>query len=294
LVPFELKMTLTKALEQEPLLRERYDKEEDVKTLIDLALQLEGLTRNVGKHAGGVVIAPKALTEYTPIYCEQNGAGLVSQYDKDDVESVGLVKFDFLGLRTLTIIDWAIKNLETILPQEEINKIDITNLPLDDKPSYDLLKRCETTAVFQLESRGMKELVKRLQPDTFEDIVALVALFRHGPLQSGMVDDFVNRKHGRAKVDYPHPDLEPILKPTYGVIVYQEQVMQIAQVLAGYSLGSADMLRRAMGKKKAEEMAQQRQFFLVGAAKRNIDEKTAGPIFDLMEKFAEYGFNKSN
>ena len=294
LVPFELKMTLTKALEQEPLLKERYDKEEDVKTLIDLALQLEGLTRNVGKHAGGVVIAPKALTEYTPIYCEQNGAGLVSQYDKDDVESVGLVKFDFLGLRTLTIIDWAIKNLGTILPQEAIDEIDITNLPLDDKPSYDLLKRCETTAVFQLESRGMKELVKRLQPDTFEDIVALVALFRPGPLQSGMVDDFVNRKHGRAKVNYPHPDLEPILKPTYGVIVYQEQVMQIAQVLAGYSLGSADMLRRAMGKKKAEEMAQQRQFFLEGAAKRNIDEKTAGPIFDLMEKFAEYGFNKSH
>lgn len=294
LVPFELKMTLTKALEQEPLLQERYDKEEDVKTLIDLALQLEGLTRNVGKHAGGVVIAPKALTEYTPIYCEQNGAGLVSQYDKDDVESVGLVKFDFLGLRTLTVIDWAVKNLEAILPKEEFDQIDITNLPLDDKPSYDLLKRCETTAVFQLESRGMKDLVKRLQPDTFEDIVALVALFRPGPLQSGMVDDFVNRKHGRAKVDYPHPDLEPILKPTYGVIVYQEQVMQIAQVLAGYSLGSADMLRRAMGKKKAEEMAQQRQFFLEGAANRGIDEKTAGPIFDLMEKFAEYGFNKSH
>ncbi len=294
LVPFELKMTLTKALEQEPLLKERYDKEEDVKTLIDLALQLEGLTRNVGKHAGGVVIAPKVLTEYTPIYCEHNGASLVSQYDKDDVESVGLVKFDFLGLRTLTIIDWAIKNLTAILPAEEVAKIDITNLPLDDKASYDLLKRCETTAVFQLESRGMKELVKRLQPDTFEDIVALVALFRPGPLQSGMVDDFVNRKHGRAKVDYPHPDLEPILKPTYGVIVYQEQVMQIAQVLAGYSLGGADMLRRAMGKKKAEEMAQQRQFFLEGAQKRGIEEKTAGPIFDLMEKFAEYGFNKSH
>ena len=294
LVPFELKMTLTKALEQEPLLQERYDKEEEVKTLIDLALQLEGLTRNVGNHAGGVVIAPKALTEYTPIYCEQNGAGLVSQYDKDDVESVGLVKFDFLGLRTLTIIDWTIKNLAAILPADEVAKIDITNLPLDDKASYDLLKRCETTAVFQLESRGMKELIKRLQPDTFEDIVALVALFRPGPLQSGMVDDFVNRKHGRAKVDYPHPDLEPVLKPTYGVIVYQEQVMQIAQVLAGYSLGSADMLRRAMGKKKAEEMAQQRRFFLEGALNRGIDEKTAGPIFDLMEKFAEYGFNKSH
>ncbi|HBX59439.1 MAG TPA: DNA polymerase III subunit alpha, partial [Methylophaga sp.] len=224
-----------------------YDKEEDVRTLIDLALQLEGLTRNVGKHAGGVVIAPKKLTDYTPLYCEQNGAGLVSQYDKDDVESVGLVKFDFLGLKTLTVIDWAVKNVKAMLSADEADKIDITLLPLDDKPSYDLLKRCETTAVFQLESRGMKELIKRLQPDNFEDIIALVALFRPGPLQSGMVDDFVNRKHGRAKVDYPHPDLEPVLKPTYGVIVYQEQVMQIAQVLAGYSLGEADMLRRAMG-----------------------------------------------
>jgi len=294
LVPFEIKMTLTKALEQEPLLQERYDKEEDVKTLIDLALQLEGLTRNVGKHAGGVVIAPKALTEYTPIYCEQNGASLVSQYDKDDVEDVGLVKFDFLGLKTLTVIDWAVKNVKAMLPADEAAKIDITQIPLDDKQSYDLLKRAETTAVFQLESRGMKELIKRLQPDTFEDIVALVALFRPGPLQSGMVDDFVNRKHGRAKVDYPHPDLEPVLKPTYGVIVYQEQVMQIAQVLAGYSLGGADMLRRAMGKKKPEEMAKQRELFLEGAKKRDIDEKTAGPIFDLMEKFAEYGFNKSH
>jgi DNA polymerase-3 subunit alpha len=294
LVPFEIKMTLTKALEQEPLLKERYDKEDDVKTLIDLALQLEGLTRNVGKHAGGVVIAPKALTEYTPIYCEQNGAGLVSQYDKDDVESVGLVKFDFLGLRTLTVIDWAVKNVKAMLPPDEAAKIDITNLPLDDKASYDLLKRAETTAVFQLESRGMKELIKRLKPDTFEDIIALVALFRPGPLQSGMVDDFVNRKHGRAKVAYPHPDLEPVLKPTYGVIVYQEQVMQIAQVLAGYSLGGADMLRRAMGKKKPEEMAKQRELFLAGAQKRDIDERTAGPIFDLMEKFAEYGFNKSH
>jgi DNA polymerase-3 subunit alpha len=294
LVPFELKMTLSKAMEQEPLLKERYDKEEEVKTLIELALQLEGLTRNVGKHAGGVVIAPKVLTEYTPLYCEHNGAGLVSQFDKDDVESVGLVKFDFLGLKTLTVIDWAMNNVRTLLPAEEADKIDIANLPLDDKPTYDLLKRCETTAVFQLESRGMKELVKRLQPDTFEDIIALVALFRPGPLQSGMVDDFVNRKHGRARVDYPHPDLEPVLKPTYGVIVYQEQVMQIAQILAGYSLGGADMLRRAMGKKKAEEMAEQRQIFLEGAEKRGISEKEAGPIFDLMEKFAEYGFNKSH
>jgi DNA polymerase-3 subunit alpha len=293
LVPFELKMTLKKALEQEPQLQERYDNEEEVKALIDLALQLEGLTRNVGKHAGGVVIAPKVLTEYTPLYCEHNGAGLVSQFDKDDVESVGLVKFDFLGLKTLTVIDWAMNNVRSLIG-DKADEIDIANLPLDDKPTYALLKRCETTAVFQLESRGMKELVKRLQPDNFEDIIALVALFRPGPLQSGMVDDFVNRKHGRAKVDYPHADLEPVLKPTYGVIVYQEQVMQIAQILAGYSLGGADMLRRAMGKKKPEEMAKQRQIFLEGAAGRGIGEKEAGPIFDLMEKFAEYGFNKSH
>lgn len=294
LVPFELKMTLSKALDQEPQLSERYDNEEEVRTLIDLALQLEGLTRNVGKHAGGVVIAPETLTEYTPLYCENNGASLVSQYDKDDVESVGLVKFDFLGLKTLTVIDWAVKNVKALLPPDEAEKIDLNRLPLDDKPSYDLLKRCETTAVFQLESRGMKELIKRLQPDNFEEIIALVALFRPGPLQSGMVDDFVNRKHGRAKVDYPHPELEPVLKPTYGVIVYQEQVMQIAQVLAGYSLGGADMLRRAMGKKKPEEMAKQRKIFLEGAAGRGIDQQTAEPIFDLMEKFAEYGFNKSH
>jgi len=293
LVPFELKMTLKKALSQEPQLQERYDNEEEVRELIDLALKLEGLTRNVGKHAGGVVIAPKVLTEYTPLYCEHNGAGLVSQFDKDDVESVGLVKFDFLGLKTLTVIDWAMNNVRSLIG-DKADEIDIANLPLDDKPTYDLLKRCETTAVFQLESRGMKELVKRLQPDTFEDIVALVALFRPGPLQSGMVDDFVNRKHGRAKVDYPHPDLEPVLKPTYGVIVYQEQVMQIAQILAGYSLGGADMLRRAMGKKKPEEMAKQRQIFLEGSGKRGIEEAEAGPIFDLMEKFAEYGFNKSH
>ncbi len=294
LVPFELNMTLTKAIEQEPLLKDRYDNEDDVKTLIDLALQLEGLTRNVGKHAGGVVIAPEALTEYTPLYCEDNGTSLLSQYDKDDVERVGLVKFDFLGLKTLTVIDWAVKNVETMLPSEEAEKIDIANLPLDDKASYDLLKQADTTAVFQLESTGMKDLINRLLPDTFEDIIALVALFRPGPLQSGMVDDFIDRKHGRTSIVYPHPDLEPVLKPTYGVIVYQEQVMKIAQVLAGYSLGGADMLRRAMGKKKPEEMAKHRTFFLQGAKKRNVAEEVANSIFDLMEKFAEYGFNKSH
>ena len=297
LVPFELKMTLTKAMKEEPSLQERYDNNDedyDVKTLIDLALKLEGLTRNAGKHAGGVVIAPKPLTEFTPLYCEEGGVSLVSQYDKDDVENIGLVKFDFLGLKTLTVIDWAVKNVKAMLPPEEAEKIDMVNLPLDDKATYDLLKRADTVAVFQLESHGMKDLIKRLSPDTFEDIVALVALFRPGPLQSGMVDDFVDRKHGRSAISYLHPDLESVLKTTYGVIVYQEQVMQIAQILAGYSLGGADMLRRAMGKKKPEEMKQQRHLFLQGAKGRNIDKRVASSIFNLMEKFAEYGFNKSH
>jgi len=292
LIPFEIGMTLDKAMEQEELLRERYEEEEEVRTLIDLALKLEGITRNVGKHAGGVVIAPEKLSEFTPLYCEPNETEhLVTQFDKDDVEAVGLVKFDFLGLRTLTIIDWAVKN---IFAMQAENKLDIHLIPTNDELTYQLLKSCKTTAVFQLESRGMKDLIKRLQPDCFEDIVALVALFRPGPLQSGMVDDFINRKHGRAKVNYPHPKLEPILRPTYGVIVYQEQVMQIAQILAGYSLGSADILRRAMGKKKPEEMAIQREFFCKGAAENQVHPEVATHIFDLMEKFAGYGFNKSH
>jgi len=291
LIPFDLKMTLTKALEQEPRLKERYDNEEEVKSIFDLALQLEGTVRNVGKHAGGVVIGPKPLPEYTPVYAESNGASIVSQFDMNDVENVGMVKFDFLGLKTLTVIDYALKNIKRYDGQV----IDINQIPLDDGATYELLKQAQTTAVFQLESRGMKELIKKLKPDTFEDIVALVALFRPGPLNSGMVDDFVNRKHGRAAVSYPHPDLEEALKPTYGVIVYQEQVMQIAQVLAGYSLGGADMLRRAMGKKKAEEMAKQRAIFTQGAKDtKNLSQEEAGAIFDLMEKFAEYGFNKSH
>lgn len=291
LIPFEIGMTLNKALAEEEILRERYNKEDDVRTLIDLALKLEGTTRNVGKHAGGVVIAPAKLTEFTALYCEPNETEhLVTQFDKDDVEAAGLVKFDFLGLRTLTIIDWAVKN---ILAMDE-KKLDIHLIPVDDEPTYQLLKSCKTTAVFQLESRGMKDLIKRLQPDCFEDIVALVALFRPGPLQSGMVDDFINRKHGRAKVSYPHPKLEPILRPTYGVIVYQEQVMQIAQVLAGYSLGAADILRRAMGKKKPEEMAEQRKIFCNGAVQHQVALEVATHIFDLMEKFAGYGFNKSH
>lgn len=294
LIPFEIGITLSKALQQEPELQRRYDDEEEVKELIDLALKLEGLTRNAGKHAGGVVIAPSQLTDFTAIYCEEGSTQIVSQFDKDDVEAAGLVKFDFLGLRTLTIIDWALMAVNKQCEAKGLPLIDINQIPTDDAASFDLLKACKTTAVFQLESRGMKELINRLQPDCFEDIIALVALFRPGPLQSGMVDDFIDRKHGRAAVDYPHPDLEPILKPTYGVILYQEQVMQIAQVLANYTLGGADLLRRAMGKKKPEEMAKQREFFTVGAQGRGVEKSVATYIFDLMEKFAGYGFNKSH
>lgn len=294
LIPFEIGITLSKAMELEPELKRRYDEEEEVKELIDLALKLEGITRNAGKHAGGVVIAPSQLTDFTAIYCEEGSTQIVSQFDKDDVEAAGLVKFDFLGLRTLTIIDWALIIVNTQCQKHNKPLVDITQIPTNDSLTFDLLKACKTTAVFQLESRGMKELINRLQPDCFEEIIALVALFRPGPLQSGMVDDFIDRKHGRAAVDYPHPDLEPILKPTYGVILYQEQVMQIAQVLANYTLGAADMLRRAMGKKKPEEMAKQRTSFTEGATARGVDEKVATHIFDLMEKFAGYGFNKSH
>lgn len=290
LIPFEIGMTLTKALAQEAQLLERYQNEEEAKVLLDLAMKLEGVARNAGKHAGGVVISPSLLTDFTALYCEPDGSNLVTQFDKDDVEAIGLVKFDFLGLRTLTIIDWAVKNIERSCG----DTVDITQLPMQDEKSFQLLKDCKTTAVFQLESRGMKDLIKRLQPDCFEEIVALVALFRPGPLQSGMVDDFIDRKHGRAKVVYPHPSLAPILQPTYGVILYQEQVMQIAQVMAGYSLGGADILRRAMGKKKPEEMAKQRVIFVTGSKEKGTDEKTANYVFDLMEKFAGYGFNKSH
>lgn len=295
LIPFELGITLDKAMEQEPLLRERYEQEDDVRTLIELARKLEGVTRNVGKHAGGIVIAPGKLTDFVPLYCEPNEAAHpVTQFDKDDVEAVGLVKFDFLGLKTLTIIDRALHVINQNLAQENKPPIDISLIPLNDSATFSLLKACKSTAVFQLESHGMRDLIKRLQPDCFEDLIALVALFRPGPLQSGMVDDFINRKHGRAKVLYPHPNLEPILRPTYGTIVYQEQVMQIAQVLAGYTLGAADILRRAMGKKKPEEMAKQREIFCKGAVQRGVNAEVASHIFDLMEKFAGYGFNKSH
>jgi DNA polymerase III subunit alpha len=295
LIPFELGITLDAALEKEPELKRLYQSEDEVKGLIDLARSLEGLTRNAGMHAGGVVIAPSVLTDFAPLYCDAAGGSVVTQFDKDDVEAAGLVKFDFLGLRTLTIIDRAVRLINRAAPSGS-SPLEISALPMDDAPTYALLKSCRTTAVFQLESRGMKDLIRRLQPDCFEDIVALVALFRPGPLQSGMVDDFINRKHGRsdAPIDYLHPRLEPILKPTYGVILYQEQVMQIAQALAGYTLGGADLLRRAMGKKKPEEMAQQRSVFISGAMARGVRERLAEHIFDLMEKFAGYGFNKSH
>jgi DNA polymerase-3 subunit alpha len=294
LVPFELGMTLDKALEESEDLRKAYEEDEEVRAIIDMARKLEGLTRNAGKHAGGVVIAPTELTDFAPLYCEPGGENLVTQYDKDDVEQVGLVKFDFLGLRTLTIIDWALKTINAEREREEEPPIDIAMIDPKDPKAFDLLKSCNTTAVFQLESRGMKELIRKLRPDSFDDMTALVALFRPGPLQSGMVDDFIARKHGEAEVAYPHPDLEPILKPTYGVILYQEQVMQIAQVLAGYSLGGADLLRRAMGKKKQAEMDKQRAVFEQGAAERGVEARTAAYIFDLMDKFAGYGFNKSH
>ncbi len=292
LIPFEVGMTLKKALAQDETLNARYHEDEEVKPLIDLALKLEGLPRNAGKHAGGVVIAPSVLTDFTPLYCEEGGEHVVTQLDKDDVEAVGLVKFDFLGLRTLTIIDWALQTINANKPAAE--QLNIDRLPMYDPKVFQLLCAGHTTAVFQLESRGMKELIKRLQPNGFGDIIPLVALFRPGPLQSGMVDDFINRRHGRAKVEYPHPALEPVLKPTYGVILYQEQVMQIAQVLAGFTLGSADLLRRAMGKKKPEEMAKQRAAFVAGSVERGVNKEVADHIFDLMEKFAGYGFNKSH
>ena len=279
---------------------DRYQHEDEVRDLMDLALKLEDLTRNAGKHAGGVVIAPEPLTEFSPLFAEpppkEPGAlrSVVTQYDKDDVEAAGLVKFDFLGLRTLTIIDWAVKAINRRLTREGRELLDITALALEDKPSYELFARGDTVAVFQFESRGMRELLKRARPDRFEDIIALAALFRPGPLGSGMDKEWCDRKHGETAVTYPHPLLEPVLSPTYGVIVYQEQVMQIAQVLAGYTLGGADMLRRAMGKKKPEEMAKERAKFEAGCAERQIDPQTATSIFDLMEKFAEYGFNKSH
>jgi len=292
-VPFEIGMTLDKALEDSDELATMYRDDEEVAAIIDLARSLEGLARNAGKHAGGVVISPGPLTDFAPLYCEEGGVNVVTQLDKDDVEAIGLVKFDFLGLKTLTIIDWAVRNVNAAHPGLDF---EIGAIPEYDEKTFNLLRSTQTAAVFQLESNGMRDLIKRLRPDQFDDLVALVALFRPGPLQSGMVDDFITRKHSASKadIDYLHPDLQPVLQETYGVILYQEQVMQIAQVLAGYTLGEADLLRRAMGKKKPEEMAKQREIFVSGATERGVAGGTATRIFDLMEKFAGYGFNKSH
>lgn len=299
LIPNELEMTLEKAFAQEEEIRRRYENEDDVRALWDMALKLEGVTRNAGKHAGGVVIAPSALTDFAPLYCDEAGQGLVVQFDKDDIEQAGLVKFDFLGLKTLTVIDWAMKMVNDYRQSQNEPPLTIETIPMTDGKTFELLKSANTGAVFQLESTGMRKLIAKLKPSCFEDIIALVALYRPGPLESGMVDDFIKRKHGEERVSYPHPDyqhewLKPVLAPTYGIILYQEQVMQIAQVLAGYSLGGADLLRRAMGKKKPEEMAKQREIFQEGAKSLGIDDQLAAQIFDLMEKFAGYGFNKSH
>jgi DNA polymerase-3 subunit alpha len=289
LIPNELGITLKDALDKEPIIRQRIDGEEEVAELWALALKLEGLARNVGMHAGGVLIAPGKLTDFCPLYAAAGAESVVSQFDKDDVEKAGLVKFDFLGLRTLTILDEAVK----LAKEVEGVDIDLATLPLDDRETYDaVFKSANTTAVFQFESGGMKETLVQAQPDRLEDLIALNALYRPGPMD--FIPNFVNRKHGREKVVYPHPSLERVLGNTYGIMVYQEQVMQTAQVVAGYSLGDADLLRRAMGKKKKEEMDQQRAVFVEGAGRNNIGPGQANEIFDVMEKFAGYGFNKSH
>ncbi len=292
LIPLELGITLGSALEKEPQLQERRESEEEVAQLLELALRLEGLVRNVGMHAGGVLISPGKISDFSPIYCQADGGSLVSQYDKDDVEAVGLVKFDFLGLRTLTILELALENANKERAALGKEPLSFETLLLDDKATFNLLKKANTTAVFQLESRGMKDMLKQALPDCFEDIIALVALYRPGPMD--LIPDFCRRKHGKQRVEYPHPATESILKETYGIAVYQEQVMQIAQVVAGYSLGAADLLRRAMGKKKKEEMDAQRAIFTEGALKNGLNERQATELFDLLEKFAGYGFNKSH
>jgi len=296
LIPFDIGITIKSALKKEPELSERYEKEQDVQALINLALKLEGLIRNAGKHAGGVVIAPSNLSDFMPLYTVEGEAGTVTQFDKDDVESIGLIKFDFLGLKTLTVIQNAVELINKKLIASGEKDIDIRTIPTNDSETYKLLSSANTVGIFQLESTGMRELIKRMQPSEFDDLIALVALFRPGPLQSGMADLFIERKAaGQSQlVNTFHPMLEQVLRTTYGVIVYQEQVMQIAQKLANYSQGSADMLRKAMGKKIPEEMSRQRDIFIQGAVENNVKESTARRIYDLIEKFAGYGFNKSH
>lgn len=298
LIPKTPGISLQDAVLEEPQLKDLLSNPdnmdyEDANEIWEMAVKLEGITRNVGKHAGGVLIAPNKITDFSAIYCDDEGHR-VSQFDKDDVESVGLVKFDFLGLRNLTVINAAVKNINARRMKESKPPLELEDLPLDDKNAYKLLQDAKTTAVFQLESSGMKKYLAKLQPTNIEDVIAMCALYRPGPLDAGMVEMYIDRKHGREEVVYDHPNLEPILENTNGVIVYQEQVMQISQVMAGYSLGGADMLRRAMGKKKPEEMAKQRDIFVTGSTEQGIDPVVSGGVFDLMEKFAGYGFNKSH
>ena len=293
LIPFRpgKLITIAEAKKEEPLLLEREQKEEEVKQLLELAQRLEGITRNVGMHAGGVLIAPGKLTDFCPLYIQDDqNAGVVSQYDKDDVEAAGLVKFDFLGLTTLTILDWSERY--THLLQACAPEWHYSDIPLDDADVFKLLRQANTVAVFQLESRGMQNMLRDAKPDRFEDIIAMVALYRPGPMD--LIPSFIARKHGREPIDYPDARVEPILRETYGIMVYQEQVMQMAQIIGAYSLGNADLLRRAMGKKKPEEMAQHRHLFREGAHKNGLSQQKADEIFDLMEKFAGYGFNKSH
>jgi DNA polymerase III subunit alpha len=280
--------TLDRALREEPAFAEAVGADEEAGEIIELARPLEGLTRNVGMHAGGVLIAPGRLTDFCPLYCAQGTEAAVSQFDKDDVEAIGLVKFDFLGLTTLTILDLALRYVRALDP---VSTLSLESIPLDDGPTFEVFRRANTTAVFQFESRGMRDLLKRARPDRFDDLIALVALYRPGPME--LIPEFCERKHGK-RAQYLDPRMEPILGPTYGIMVYQEQVMQIAQVIGGYSLGSADLLRRAMGKKKPEEMAKQRTIFISGAVANLVRENVAAEMFDLMEKFAGYGFNKSH
>ncbi|CAG0978848.1 DNA polymerase III subunit alpha [Burkholderiales bacterium] len=291
LIPFQpgKLVTLKQARAMEPLLAERESNEEEVRELLALAESLEGLTRNVGMHAGGVLIAPGRLTDFCPLYAPSGGDAAVSQFDKDDVEAIGLVKFDFLGLTTLTILDRALDYVRRLDPSSTLTLDDI---PLDDPATYRLFQLGQTSAVFQFESRGMRDLLKQARPDRLDDLIALNALYRPGPMD--LIPEYCDRKHGRARVDYLDARLEPILGPTYGVMVYQEQVMQIAQVIGGYTLGSADLLRRAMGKKKPEEMATHRDSFVAGAERNGLARARAVQLFDLMEKFAGYGFNKSH
>ena len=290
LIPEQLKITLHEAMEQEPRLKEMMDSNPHVKHLFSIAFKLEGLTRHASKHAAGIVITPEPIDEILPVYIPPRTTDLVTQYAMTELESVGFLKIDFLGLKNLTLIDHALQ----LIKQNHGVDINLDKLPLDDAKTFQLLQTGSTSGVFQLESEGIKEVLRKLTPEKFEDIIAVNALYRPGPLGSGMVDDFIERRHGRQKITYLFQELAPILEETYGVIVYQEQVMKIASTIAGYSLGESDILRRAMGKKKAEVMEEQRLLFLNRSAENQFNQTKAGQLFDLMAYFAGYGFNKSH